>query len=102
MTNSSKSFKRAIFSAARELTHGLRKSALENGWPTEAVRGIGIHHDGEHFKVHTSSAVEDLVWKHEYGDEKSHPTGVIRKYLNDTALLSEVMYRHYVGQDRGH
>ena len=102
MIKSNTSFNRAVKSAARELTHGLRKHALKNGWPEEVIRGIGIHHNGKEFKLHTSPAVEDLIWKHEYGDETSTPTAIIRKFFNDKSKLSEVVYRHYVRQNRRH
>ena len=101
MTNSPY-FRRAVSAASREITHGIRKSAAQHGWDSKAIRGIMIHHDGNAFKLHTSSDVDGLVWKHEYGDEQTQPTAAIRKYLNDKERLNEIVFRHYVNQGRKH
>lgn len=102
MSNQDISFKRTVTAAARELTHVLRKTASENGWTDTALRGIRIHHDGKEFKLHTSESAKHEVWSHEYGTETSRPTATIRRFLNDENRMSEILYRHYVGQDGGH
>jgi len=102
VTNSKTSYRRAVSAAARELTHGLRKSALDHGWPNDAIRGIGVVHDGRSFRLHTAKSVESTVWAQEYGTETSRPTAAIRKFLNDSNKINEVAYRHYINQNRGH
>lgn len=102
MIKSNSHFQKAVSAAARELTHGLRKSALDHGWSDDAIRGVGIRHDGKEFKLHTAKSIENDVWLHEYGSENSRPTAAIRKFLNDKDKMNQVVYRHYVKQNGGH
>lgn len=102
MIKSNSHFQKAVSAAARELTHGLRKSALDHGWSDDAIRGIGIRHDGNEFKIHTAKSAESDVWLYEYGSENSRPTAAIRKFLNDKNKISQVVYKHYVNQGGRH
>ena len=102
MTSNRTSLRKATSAAAREITHGIRKSAMINGWDPKAIKGIMVHHDGTEFKLHTSQDVDGLVWKHEYGDEQTQPTAAIRKFLNNKKRLNEIVYRHYINQGRRH
>lgn len=67
---------------AKRLTAGLRRSAYQSGWTPEVTRNLSVKHDGKGFDVSIPDEYKEKAMDHEYGNESSRPTAVIRKFKN--------------------
>jgi hypothetical protein len=81
--------KQAIKEATPELTQSLRKTAYEQGWPSDCGRSLFVTCDGEKFDVQMSSQAEDK----EFGTGHEPPSAAVRRWSNDTGTIGDILIR---------
>jgi hypothetical protein len=65
------------------MTADLRQRALSSGWHPDVVENMHVQFGDEGFKVNIHEDHAEKAWIHEYGNETSRPTALLRKYAND-------------------
>jgi hypothetical protein len=73
-------YQKAADDTAASMTMELRGNALKAGWHKEVVDNLQVKHSDGSFSVHVHPDFKDRAFVHEYGDEKSKGTAVIRRY----------------------
>jgi hypothetical protein len=82
------------------MTAELRRNALSSGWHPEVVANMSVVHDNGSYKVTVHPDYTDRAFVHEYGNENSSPTAVIRKYSNNNThgkAFKTLLTKHYGG-----
>lgn len=82
--------------AAAHMEADLRRSALEHGWHHEVANSLTVNYHEGQFKVHVPEQYADKAYVHEFGDQNTLPTGVIRKY-NNRPDAGHHVFNMYVG-----
>ena len=77
-------YDKAADDTAKFMTADLRSKALSSGWDPEVVQGMSVEYGDSGHVVRFTPEVQDRAFVHEYGDEKTPPTAVIRKYRNNS------------------
>lgn len=92
----------ASIDTSRLMSAHLRSETAASGWPHEVTRHMGIHYNGEEFKVHNHPGHTDDVHRLEYGYPGSQPTAAIRRFGNRTheaeTFLTKRLF-HYLGRE---
>jgi hypothetical protein len=86
---------------AISLTNKLRQSALEHGWDKTVVSNMHVLHDNGSFNVHVHPEYKDKAFVHEYGNESTRPTAVIRKFSNQKGVIHAELLNHIAKNYRG-
>jgi hypothetical protein len=90
---------KAANDTASFMTHQLRQSALQHGWDRDVVENTNVEYASGKFTVKVHPDYSARAFVHEYGDETTRPTAVLRKYMNDTSVarstLGSQMNEHY-------
>lgn len=80
----------AIHTAANHsalyMEHELKTSAIQHGWHPSVAAGLHVDYEGGEFKVSVDEDKHTQAHIHEYGDENTRPTAVIRKHGNDQRM----------------
>ncbi|CAB4123499.1 hypothetical protein UFOVP46_21 [uncultured Caudovirales phage] len=92
---------KAAADTASFVEHDIRRSALAHGWDKDVVANTHVSYEGGDFKVHTSPEHASRAFVHEYGNEATRPTAVIRKYNNNPGKASEAFVTHLQHHMRG-
>jgi len=85
---------KAAHASAAFMTNELRRSALEHGWHPDVVHNMNVRYTGSDFVVDIHPDYQDRAFVHEFGNEHTRPTAVIRKYNNDGFNYERVMHMH--------
>jgi hypothetical protein len=85
---------KAAHDTAAYVTADLRHSAREHGWDEEVVSNMRVQHGEDGYKVMVPDDLKDRAFVHEFGDESSAPSAVIRKYSNDHSVAAHVMLKN--------
>lgn len=97
-----KAAEKAAHSTAEQITKNVRNQALASGWSPEVVSNVSIKHVNGSFKVEIHPDYADRAFVHEYGDETTPPTAVLRKHANNkaetTKVYNEMLKRHFGGK----
>jgi hypothetical protein len=93
--------KSAATNTAAFMTQQLRQSALDHGWHPDVVANMEVRHTDGKFNVHVAKEYKDRAFVHEFGNEHTQPTAVVRKYGNDTKTAQKFFMlstdKHYGG-----
>lgn len=87
--------------SARYMQHELRSNAVKRGWHPSVAQGLYVKYTDGEFKVSVDEDKYIQAHIHEYGDEKTRPTAVIRQYGNDTSVAEKVFIRSLEKQLKG-
>lgn len=84
----------AAHSTAAFMTADLRSHAYHAKWDGNVINNMHVMYDGKSFstQVHPDHHAGALF--HEYGDETTRPTAVIRNFGNDTRQAERAMITH--------
>lgn len=87
--------------SALYMEHELRTNAIRQGWHPSVAHGLHVGYvDGE-FKVSVDADKHAAAHLHEYGDETTRPTAVIRKHGNNTSMAEKAFIRSLEKQLKG-
>ncbi|CAB4123834.1 hypothetical protein UFOVP45_36 [uncultured Caudovirales phage] len=84
---------KAAHDAASQMTADLRHSATEHGWHPDVVNNMRVNYHSGEFKVDIHPDVKDRAFVHEFGDESTRPSAVIRKYDSQTKNAEATLLR---------
>ena len=87
--------------SALYMEHELRTSALRHGWHPSVAQGLHVRYENGDFNVSVDSDKHHAAHVHEYGDENTRPTAVIRKHGNNTSMAEKVFIRSLETQLKG-
>lgn len=76
--------KKAAVSAGLYMTADVRHSAMQHGWDSNVVANTHIMYDGSAYQLSVHEDFESQAMDLEYGTQHTGPTGVLRKYGNNT------------------
>lgn len=89
---------KAAHDAAKHMSTDLQKSALKHGWHSDVVRNMEVKFQDGKFNVDIHPDYKDRAFMHEFGDETTRPTAVLRKYDSQTKdaekTFTKQMYKH--------
>lgn len=95
-----KQFTEAIHKAAADaavhMTANLRASALEHGWHSDVVNNLHVGYSEGHFSLNIHPDYQDRAFVHEYGNEHSRPTAVLRKYEHQIGDSSKIFNQRLI------
>jgi hypothetical protein len=76
---------KAAHDTAQFVEGQIRQSALAHGWDKKVVENTHVRFQNNKFNVYVHDKYVGDALTHEYGNETSRPTAVIRKYNNNPA-----------------
>jgi hypothetical protein len=74
---------KASHDTAQFIEGQIRQSALDHGWDKKVVDNTHVRFQDNKFSVYVHDKYVGNALTHEYGNETSRPTAVIRKYDNN-------------------
>ena len=75
---------KAAHTAASQMTADIRASALAKGWHPDVVDNMHVkYHEGT-FKVDIHPDYKERAFTHEFGNESTRPTAVLRNHEGQT------------------
>ena len=74
---------KAAHDTAQFVEGQIREKALAHGWDKKVVENTHVRFQDNKFNVYVHDKYVGAALTHEYGDETSRPTAVIRKYDNN-------------------
>jgi hypothetical protein len=74
---------KASHDTAQFIEGQIRQSALDHGWDSKVVENTHVRFHDNKFSVYVHDKYVGNALTHEYGNETSRPTAVIRKYDNN-------------------
>ena len=100
LKNVQKALEQAIPGTEATLTEKLRQSAIAHGWHPDVVAHMNVQHKDGAFHAVIAPEYSDRAFVHEFGDESSRPTAVLRKFGNDTNAIHQT-YMDKVNEQYG-
>lgn len=61
----------------------IRQLAQAHGWDKSVVNNLHVRYEDNKFNVYVHDKLMDKAFVHEYGNETTRPTAVLRKYGNN-------------------
>ena len=92
----------AAHSASSFMTADLRGHAYHAGWHPDVINNTHVTYDGKGFSTVVHPDHHDAALFHEYGNERTRPTAVVRNFGNDTSQAERAMLTSLVRQIGGH
>jgi capsule polysaccharide modification protein KpsS len=76
--------KQAAHETAQIIEGEIRQSALEHGWDKDVVANTHVRYHNNSFNVYVHDEHVGNFLTHEFGNETTRPTAVVRKYNNSS------------------
>lgn len=100
MKHITQSLHKAASDAALHITEDIRASALEHGWDSDVVRNMHVNYSNGAFSLNIHPDYYGRAFVHEYGNEHTRPTAVLRKYehqLGDVRSFFNKRFNKHLG-----
>jgi hypothetical protein len=101
MAHHKEHMKQAAEHAATQMTAELRERALKSGWHPDVVAGLHVKYDGDAYVTQVDPEVSGRAFVHEFGDENTRPTAVLRKYGNTPGVGAKSYMEHLSNSLKG-
>lgn len=92
---------KAAVASADLMTKQVRNRAEDAGWDKEVIQSTDVVYDGEKFSAKITGKASDKGFVHEFGDQNSPPTAILRQYGNDPQAASDAFLSYLESEVKG-
>jgi len=92
---------KAAIASTDHMTKQVRNRAEDAGWDKEVVQSTAVVYDGGKFSAKIEGPASDKGFVHEFGDQTSPPTAILRQYGNDPQAASDAFLSYLESEVKG-
>ena len=92
---------KAASASAEQMTGQVRNRAEDAGWDKEVIQSTNVVYDGGKFSAKIDGPASDRGFVHEFGDQNSPPSAILRQYGNDPKAAADTFLMYLESEVKG-